>query len=69
MLLEIDGKVLVGKDEHDPLRCPNCKRFLPWKEIAAEENLRCNLCAHQGLVEEFEASFVELAPVRLLACY
>lgn len=69
MLLEVDGKLIVGKSEPDPLRCPQCRRFLPWKKMAPQENLRCPFCAHQGLVEEFEANFVELAPVRLLAYF
>lgn len=70
MLLEVDGKLVVGKSEPNPLRCPQCRRFSPWKETAAEGNLRCNFCSHQGTIEEFkEVNFVEIAPVRLLAYY
>lgn len=70
MLLEVDGKLVVGKSEPDPLRCPNCHRFFSRKVSTPEgENLRCIWCAHQSAIEEFEAKFVELAPVRLLAYY
>lgn len=69
MLLEVDGKLIVGRDEKNPRRCPQCRRFSPWKETAPQENLRCHFCSLQAPVEEFEANFVELAPVRLLAYY
>lgn len=70
MLLEIDGKLVVGRDERDPRRCPSCRRILPWTQKAAEENIRCHFCSYQSTVEEFEeVKFVELAPVRLLAYF
>lgn len=67
MLLEVDGKLLVGKGEPNPLRCPQCNRFFPRK--ATEEHRRCPFCSLQAEVEDFEVEFVELAPVKLLAYF
>lgn len=66
MLLEVDGKVLVGKSDPNPLRCPNCKRFFPWKE-EEESPVRCPQCAHQGDFSDFRTEFRELCLARVLA--
>lgn len=71
MLLEMDGKLVIGKSEPNPFRCPMCHRFFsPGKETASEENRRCPFCSFQSATQDFEAvKFVELAPVKLLAYY
>lgn len=63
---ESDGRVIVGKDDPDPMQCPDCRKLIPSKKADKGGKLRCTNCQFQGKVDEFKARFVEIAVARVL---
>lgn len=63
--LEHEGKVVIGKDDPDPMHCPDCAKMFPQKQ-AEKGKLRCPHCQYLGKTDEFSARFVEVTTARVL---
>lgn len=66
MLLEVDGKIVIGENDPFPLRCPHCRRFF-FDDSLDVEQVRCPLCLQQSELSQFEVVYVEVASAKVFA--
>lgn len=62
---ESEGKVYIGKDDPEPVQCPDCRKVFELKKVS-KAKIRCPHCQYQGESSEFKGRFVEIAVVRVL---
>lgn len=68
LLIEIEGKVIIGKDDPLPFRCPDCRRLFEGVRREPGFKVRCPFCQLQTKIANFQkVKFAEIAEARIIS--
>jgi tRNA(Ile2) C34 agmatinyltransferase TiaS len=65
LFLESEGRIVVGKDDPDPLKCPDCGKLFDGA-LGTGGKMRCPSCRYQGTKNEFKTKVAQVAEARVL---
>lgn len=63
MLIEVEGKIIVGKEERAPYRCPECRRFFRAEKA---EKIRCPYCQKLSKEKDLKCEWIATIEARIL---